>query len=383
MKLSSRSQTPPFYAMDVLSEAKELERSGRDIIHMEVGEPSHPAPRAAQERLRAEMAAGAGLGYTSGLGIPELRAEIAQLYRDRYGIELDPARVVVTAGSSAGFILSFLALFETGGRLGMVEPGYPCYRNVSAALGIEAVALPSTLEDRYQPTPALLDKARSLDGLLIASPSNPTGTMIDRERLAGLVAYCQAANIALISDEIYHGITYDAPAASVLEFTQEAIVINSFSKYWSMTGWRIGWMIVPERFVRTCQNLAQNLFICPSHASQVAALGALSPEGMAEVAPYIDDYAASRAALVAALPGMGFSGIAPSDGAFYIYADISGFGVDAQTFCQRVLHEAGVAITPGLDFDPVRGKSMVRLSYAQRPELIDEGIARMARMLSA
>ncbi len=382
MKLSSRSQTPPFHAMDVLAEAQELARAGRDIIHMEVGEPSHPAPRAAQARLTAEMAAGAGLGYTNGLGIPELRSAIANLYRKRYGIDLDPNRVVVTAGSSAGFILSFLSVLEAGDRLGMVEPGYPCYRNISSAFGIVAVPLIATLQDRYQPTPNLLDKAGKLDALLLASPSNPTGTTVSRERMQELVSYCADAGTALISDEIYHGITYGEPAVSALEFTQETIVINSFSKYWSMTGWRIGWMIVPDRFVRVCQNLSQNLFICPCHASQVAALGALSDDGMAEVLPYIEDYAESRQSLMTALPVMGFQGIAPSDGAFYIYADISGFGRSSAGFCREILHDAGVAITPGLDFDPVRGTQTVRLSYAQRPALIRDGIERMARLLA-
>ncbi|MEM8791419.1 MAG: aminotransferase class I/II-fold pyridoxal phosphate-dependent enzyme [Pseudomonadota bacterium] len=381
MNLSKRSETPPFYAMDVLAEAQALERAGRDIIHMEVGEPSHPAPKAATRALEDAIARGQGLGYTSGLGIPDLRQDIAKLYHDRYGLNIDPGRVVATAGSSAGFIISFLACFEVGDRLAMVDPGYPCYRNVAGTLGIEPVRLPATLQDRFQPTPEMLSAAGRLNGLLIASPSNPTGTMLDRDRLAELQAYCEAEGLILISDEIYHGLTYDSPAHSVLELTDEAIVINSFSKYWSMTGWRIGWMIVPERMVRTCQNLAQNLFICPAHASQVAAVGAMSAEGMAEVAPYIDAYAENRRLLMETLPRLGFTSVAPSDGAFYVYAGLGDLGDTSTAFCQRLLHEAGVATTPGLDFDPNRGDLTIRFSYAQNPPLIAEGVRRMQIML--
>ncbi|MEM9043210.1 MAG: aminotransferase class I/II-fold pyridoxal phosphate-dependent enzyme [Pseudomonadota bacterium] len=382
MKLSQRSQTPPFYAMDVLAEAQALARAGRDIIHMEVGEPSHAAPKAATHLLEAAIRRGDGLGYTSGLGIQDLREGIAALYRARHGIDLDPARVVATAGSSAGFIISFLACFEAGDRLAMVDPGYPCYRNVAENLGMEAVRLQSTLADRYQPTPEMLEGAGDLDGLLIASPSNPTGTMLDKDRLLSLCDYCEARRITLISDEIYHGLCYDSPAHSVLEMTDEVIVINSFSKYWSMTGWRIGWMIVPERMVRTCQNLAQNLLICPSHASQVAALGALSTEGMAEVAPYIDAYAQNRELLSETMPKLGFTDVAPSDGAFYLYAGIGDLADTSMDLCRRLLHEAGVAATPGLDFDPDRGGRTIRFSYAQHPPLIAEGVRRMQEMLS-
>ncbi|MEM9099827.1 MAG: aminotransferase class I/II-fold pyridoxal phosphate-dependent enzyme [Pseudomonadota bacterium] len=381
MKLSQRSQTPPFYAMDVLAEAQALVREGRDIIHMEVGEPSHPAPKAATDRLEAAMRRGEGLGYTSGLGIQELREAIAALYPLRHGIEIDPDRVVVTAGSSAGFLISFLACFETGDRLAMAEPGYPCYRNVAQSLGIEAVPLPSTLADRYQPTTEMLERVSPVQGLLIASPANPTGTMLGRARLLELVDYCADRGVALISDEIYHGLCYEDPAHSVLELTDEVVVINSFSKYWSMTGWRIGWMIVPERMVRTCQNLAQNFLICPSHASQVAALGALSPEGMAEVAPYIEAYAENRGLLIEVLPELGFTDIAPSDGAFYVYAGIGNLAGSSTDLCKRLLHEAGVAATPGLDFDPTRGSQMIRFSYAQNPPLIAEGVKRMQQVL--
>lgn len=367
--------------MDVLADARALERSGRDIVHMEVGEPSHPAPRAAQDALAGDMASGAVLGYTSGLGLPELREGIAEVYRQRHGISLDPERVVVTAGSSAGFILSFLTLFEPGARLAMADPGYPCYRNVSASLGLMPVRIEAGLDTRYQPTPTGLDAAGALDGLLIASPANPTGSMLPRAELQHLVDWCSAADVALISDEIYHGLTYGAPAVSALELTDEVFVINSFSKYWAMTGWRIGWMVVPERFVRSIQNLAQNLFICPSHASQVAALGALSEDGTREVAGHIDIYARNRELLTEALPELGFTEIAPSDGAFYVYARIPPSADDSASFCRLLLQQAGVAATPGLDFDPVRGHGTMRFSYAQETARIIEAVKRLRAFL--
>ena len=379
VKISRRSRTAPFIAMDVLGEAQGLEARGGDVVHMELGEPAHGAPRAAREALAAAMGQGATLGYTGGLGTPELRRAIAALYRRRHGLELDPERVVVTAGSSAGFVLAFLALFDAGERVAIADPGYPCYRNILGALGLEPVRLEATLAARYQPTPELLDAAgQPLEGLLVASPANPTGTMLDRAALAALAEYCAGRGMALISDEIYHGITYDAPAVSALELTDEVFVINSFSKYYAMTGWRIGWMVVPERYMRPVQNLAQNLFICPPHASQVAALGALSEEGEGEVAGHLEGYARNRAMLAEALPRLGFSDISPADGAFYVYAGVSRLANDSRDFCARLLAEAGVATTPGLDFDPLRGHGTVRFSFAQSPARIAEGIDRIA-----
>ncbi|HUF88276.1 MAG TPA: aminotransferase class I/II-fold pyridoxal phosphate-dependent enzyme [Thermohalobaculum sp.] len=382
MKISSRSRTAPFLAMDVLGEAQALEARGANVVHMELGEPAHGAPRAAREALAAAMARGAPLGYTGGLGMAELRRAIAGLYRSRHGIGLDPERVVVTAGSSAGFVLAFLALFDAGERVAIADPGYPCYRNILGALGLEPVRLEAELASRYQPTPGLLEQAGGrVDGLLVASPANPTGTMLDRAALAALVAHCARHGIALISDEIYHGITYETPAVSALELTDEVFVINSFSKYYAMTGWRIGWMVLPERFVRPVQNLAQNLFICPSHASQVAALGALTPEGEAEVAGHLADYAENRATLLEALPRLGFTDISPADGAFYVYAGVGRLANDSREFCARLLAEARVATTPGLDFDPVRGGGTVRFSFAQAPERIAAGVERLSAFL--
>lgn len=383
MRISSRSQTAPFIAMDILAEAQAIEARGSKVIHMEVGEPAFGAPDAARNALGAALIRGETLGYTSGLGLSDLRTAIAALYQRRYGIAVDPARVVVTSGSSAGFLLSFLTLFDVGERVAIADPSYPCYRNILGTLGLEPVRIEAELASRYQPTPEALDQiAGPLHGLLVASPANPTGTMLDRPALAALVGYCAGRDVAFISDEIYHGLTYEAPAVSALELTDAVFVINSFSKYYAMTGWRIGWMVVPERFVRTVQNLAHNLFICPSHASQIAALAALSEEGEAEVAGHLQQYARNRAALMAALPGLGFTDISPADGAFYIYAGISRLTNDSRDFCARLLAEAGVAATPGLDFDPTRGHASIRFSFAQAPEKIAEGIERLTQFIA-
>ncbi|MEO0823277.1 MAG: aminotransferase class I/II-fold pyridoxal phosphate-dependent enzyme [Pseudomonadota bacterium] len=372
--------------MDVLAEAGRLEAGGADVVHMEVGEPAFGAPRAARRALAGADAAGETLGYTSGLGTPALRQAIAALYRRRHGLELDPERVVVTAGSSAGFVLSFLALFDAGQRVALADPGYPAYRNILGALGLQAVRLPATLETRYQPTPEMLDAAAAhgpVAGLLVASPANPTGTMLDRAAQVGLIEACRRHGSVLIADEIYHGITYGADAVSALELTDDVIVINSFSKYYAMTGWRIGWMVVPRALVRPVQNLAQNLFICAPHPAQVAALGALSEEGEAEAAGHLADYRANRAGLTGALTELGFREIAPADGAFYAYARLPEGWTDSRAFCTRLLQEHHVAATPGLDFDPERGGETVRLSYAQSPARIAEGIARLRALIAA
>ncbi len=274
MKTSRRGAVNPFIVMDVMEAAREAEAAGRDIIHMEVGQPSTPAPRRAREAAAAAMAAGP-LGYTVSLGLPELREGIARLYRRRHGVEVDPARVVVTAGSSGAFVLAFLALFEAGDRVALGDPGYPSYRNILSALGVEVVRIETGDPDRWQPKPEDLGDS---DGLLVASPANPTGSMLGRDRLAALARACEARGAAFISDEIYHGLSYVGPAASALEVTDQVVVVNSFSKYWSMTGWRVGWMVVPPELVRTVERLAQNLFICAPHVSQVAALAALEAE---------------------------------------------------------------------------------------------------------
>jgi aspartate/methionine/tyrosine aminotransferase len=358
--------------MDVMEAARAAEAQGRSVIHMEVGQPGTPAPTLARAALSHAMEAGA-LGYTVALGLPSLRARIAGLYRDWYGVTLDPARVVVTAGSSAGFILAFTSLFDPGGRVAIGEPGYPSYRNILRALDLVPIGIPTGPEDRFQPGPMAL--TADLAGVLVASPANPTGTMLVRSELAALIDRASELGIAFISDEIYHGIQYGARAVSALELSDDVYVINSFSKYFSMTGWRIGWMVVPESHVRRIERLVQNLFICAPHASQVAALAAL--DATDELEANLAVYRANRALMLESLPKAGFDRIAPPDGAFYIYADVSGMAADSQALCEHILHEAGVAATPGLDFDPQRGRGTLRFSYAGATADIAEGLRRL------
>ena len=375
VKTSRRSRISPFLVMDVMEDARKLEVSGRDIVHMEVGQPGTPAPKAALDRLSAEISTGAPMGYTVALGLPELREGIARLYKTRHGIDLDPARVVITSGSSCAFILAFLALFDAGDRVALADPGYPAYRNILGALDLDVARIEATLATGFQPTPADLDGAGRLDGLLVASPANPTGTMLDRASLTALIRWCEANGTAFISDEIYHGLTYGADAVSALEVSDDAVVINSFAKYFSMTGWRIGWMVVPQQMIRTIENLSQNLFICPSHASQIAALGAL--EATEELEAHRTVYASNRQRLLNALPEMGFTDIAPADGAFYIYAGIEQLSNDSRDFSARLLRDAGVAATMGMDFDPERGHRTMRFSFARTEGEIEEGIRRI------
>ncbi|GMG84445.1 aminotransferase class I/II-fold pyridoxal phosphate-dependent enzyme [Paralimibaculum aggregatum] len=383
MTPSKRSDIPPFYALDVFKEALAAEAAGRDVIHMEVGEPAFGAPASARRRIAEALAGDSTLGYTSGLGLPALREAIAGLYQRRHGLVIDPGRIIVTTGSSAGFQLAFLSLFDAGQRVAIADPSYPAYRNILSVLGLRLVRIEAELESRYQPTPALLAEAGPLEGLLIASPANPAGTVLDRAALGALVEHCAGAGVTIIADEIYHGLTYGPAAPSVLEFTDEAVVINSFSKYFTMTGWRIGWMVVPERMVRPMERLAQNLYISANHASQIGGIGALEPEGEAEAASHMQEYATNRQALMAALPALGFSDIAPCDGGFYVYAGLGGLSADSRVFCAGLLRHEGVATTPGLDFDPVRGTGTLRLSFAQSPERIAEGIRRIRAYVEA
>lgn len=372
-----RSQIQSFIVMDVMQAAARQEALGRDIIHMEVGQPGTPAPKAALEAaaraLRTET-----LGYTLALGLEPLRTRIARLYKDWYGVDLSPSRVVVTTGSSGAFILAFLALFDKGDRIALPSPGYPCYRHILSLLDCEPVIVPCGPDTRWMPDAAHIaeaDNAGKLDGLLLASPANPTGTMLENERLAALCRVSRDRNIAFISDEIYHGLTYERPALTALQYSQDAIVINSFSKYFSMTGWRIGWMIVPEHLVRVVERLAQNLFISPPTIAQIAALGAF--EGMDELEANRRVYAKNRELLLNELPGAGFTSIVPADGAFYLYADVSAMTADSPALARRILDEAGVAVTPGLDFDEARGRSFVRFSYSGTTERMAEAAARL------
>ena len=365
LKVSQRAlDIPPFFVMEVMRAANEREIAKQAVHHLEVGQPGTSAPegalRAAENALRAER-----LGYTDALGIPDIREAVAKRYGDYYGLNVAPERIVATTGSSAGFVLAFLAAFDPGDRVALAAPGYPCYRNILSALGIEPVLLPAELSDRFQPTPALLDKALEagpLAGLIVASPSNPTGTMRDSKSFQELVAYCGAHDIRLVSDEIYHGITYGADADSALSFTQDAVIINSFSKYFSMTGWRLGWMVMPEDLLRVTESLSQNLYISPPTLSQIAAVAAL--DCSEELDRNVAQYARNRELLLEELPKAGFDSIAPADGAFYLYADVSHMTNDSDAFCRTILAETGVAITPGIDFDPDRGNRFVRFSFA-------------------
>ncbi len=369
---SRRGQVDAFIVMDVVRAAAEAEAEGRHIIHMEVGQPGTGAPAGATAAVARALAQ--PLGYTVSLGLPDLRSGIASLYRRWYGVELDPARVIVTSGSSGAFLLAFTALFDGGDRVGLGEPGYPSYRHILKALDLVPVGIPSRDENRLQPVPADLE-GLDLQGLIVASPGNPTGTMLDRAALAALMDVSAARGINFVSDEIYHGLHYGARAVSALEIGDEAYVVNSFSKYFSMTGWRVGWMVVPEDHIRTVERLAQNLFICAPHVAQVAALAAL--DCVDELEANRTTYAENRRLMLEGLPLAGFTKIAPPDGAFYVYADVSDLTQDSLAFSAELLREAGVAVTPGLDFDPVRGGRTLRFSYARATADIVEGLRRL------
>ena len=378
MRSSGRGKVDPFIVMDVVEAARAAEAAGRSIIHMEIGQPSTPAPDGARAALAGAMATDA-LGYTVSLGLPALRARIAALYRDWYGVDLDPDRVIVTAGSSAAFLLAFTALFDAGERVAMGEPGYPSYRQILKALSLEPVGIPTDAADRYQPRADAIPA--DVQGLIVASPGNPSGTMLDRAALAALIGAAAARGVAFISDEIYHGLHYGGRAISALEISDDIYVINSFSKYFSMTGWRVGWMVVPEAHVRLVERLAQNMFICAPHASQVAALAALDciPELEANRAVHAEN----RRLMLEGLPRAGFTRIAPPDGAFYIYADVSDLTDDSLAFAAEILDKAGVAVTPGLDFDPRRGARTLRFSYAGSSAQITEGLHRLQAFMAA
>ncbi|ACM01163.1 pyridoxal phosphate-dependent aminotransferase [Cereibacter sphaeroides] len=380
MRVSRRGAVDPFIVMDVMEEARRLEAAGRSIVHMEVGQPGTPAPAGARAALARAMEEGP-LGYTVALGLPELRQGIADLYRRWYGVELDPGRVVVTAGSSSAFLLAFTALFEAGERVALGEPGYPSYRQILRALSLEPVGIPTEARNRLQPVPADLEGVEDLAGLIVASPGNPSGTMLSKEALAALIAHAQARDMAFISDEIYHGLDYGTRSVSALEITDDVYVINSFSKYFSMTGWRLGWLVVPEDHVRRVERLAQNMFICPPHASQIAALAALDCTQELEANRAV--YAENRRLMLEGLPKAGFTRFAPPDGAFYVYADVSDLTSDSLAFAAEILEEAGVAVTPGLDFDPLRGGRTLRFSYARATADIVEGLARLEAFMAA
>jgi aspartate/methionine/tyrosine aminotransferase len=379
---SSRSQVPPFMVMDVMAAAARIEAGGGHVIHMEVGQPSAPAPRTALNAARAALEHGR-IDYTSALGIPSLRQRIARHYHESYGCTVSPERIVVTTGSSGGFILAFLSMFEPGDRIAVTVPGYPPYRHILTALGCEPVLIETSSENRHAlsgETLLSVHRKTPLKGVLVGSPANPTGTMMSREALTHLMTATESEDIRFISDEIYHGLDYAFPAVTAAELSPRALVINSFSKYFCMTGWRVGWMVVPEQLVRPIERLQQNLSISVPMLSQIAAEAAFA--GRQEMEIVKRGYEENRQILIAGLPQAGLSEFLPADGAFYLYADVSKFTTDSHDFARKMLEEAHVAATPGVDFDPVRGRSFLRFSYARSAAEMHDAVARIRRWLT-
>ncbi len=379
---SARSDVPPFMVMDVMAAAAAIEARGGHVIHMEVGQPAAPAPRSAIAAAKAALDTG-DIGYTAALGIPALRARIARHYAETHGVTVEPERIVVTTGSSAGFILAFLALFEPGDRIAVACPGYPPYRHILTALGCEPVMIGISAATRWSITvDALLEAHRRtpLKGVLVASPANPTGTMMRPDDLSRLIAAAEGEGIRFISDEIYHGLDYAFPAETAAKFSDNAVIINSFSKYFCMTGWRVGWMVAPDALVRPVERLQQNLAISVPTLSQIAAAAAF--EGRDEMEAVKHGYEENRRILVEGLPTAGLDKFLPVDGAFYLYADISRFSNDSFDFAKRMLEQAGVAATPGIDFDPVHGREFVRFSYAGSAADMREAVERIGTWLN-
>ncbi|GAB3101006.1 aminotransferase class I/II-fold pyridoxal phosphate-dependent enzyme [Isoptericola nanjingensis] len=386
MKVSRRSHVPPFAVMQVLATANERRAAGHDVLNLCAGEPSTGASDVVREKA-AELLRTADLGYTESMGVPALRREIAGHYRRWYDVDVDPARIAVTTGSSGGFLLAFLAAFDVGDRVALARPGYPAYKNILAALGCEVVELDCGPDTRYQPTVSQLMEAYyegGLDGLVVASPANPTGTMLPPAELAALARWCEEHDVRLISDEIYHGIAYstDVQQATAAMYTDVgAVVVNSFSKYWAMTGWRLGWLVLPDELVGPVDALAGNVALSPPALAQHAGVAAFSPAGYAAAAENVARYAASRAALLDRVDELGWRPVAPADGAFYLYGNVAGFrdavGGDSVTYCRRLLAEADVAITPGADFDVVGGGDWVRLSFAAAPDVVSRAVDRI------
>jgi aspartate/methionine/tyrosine aminotransferase len=377
LKVGRGAEAPPFIVMDVIAAANARAAAPGDprVIRMEVGQPATGAPAAAVEAAVAAMRAGETLGYTEAFGIRPLRERIARLYAERYGVAVPVARIAVTVGASGAFPLAFLAAFDRGDRIALAAPFYPPYVNILAALGLEPVLLEAGPASRYQPTVAMLAALDPPpDGLIVASPCNPAGTMLHAGELAALAAWCAARGVRLISDEIYHGLTYGEPAATAAS-VPGAVVINSFSKYWSMTGWRVGWMVLPEDLTRPVERLAQNLFISAPGVSQVAALAAFEAE--AELRRHLARYAANRALLLEALPKAGIDRLAPAEGAFYLYADVGHLTNDSAAWCARMLAEIAVAATPGVDFDRARGHRTVRFSFCGATADMEEAAERL------
>ena len=381
-KPSRRAAVAPFMAMDVLRQARRLEQAGRQIIHMELGEPGAPAPLLVREAAAAALRDGR-LGYGEAMGDAVLRERIARHYAEHYGVEVASDRVMVTTGSSGAFLLAFLAGFDAGARIGVVQPGYPAYANILEALGLRLAPIEVGAETRFAPTVELIEAAHRrerLDGLLLMSPANPTGSMIAPAELEKICAFCEDAGVVLVSDEIYHRLEYEGRAETALRFSQGAIVVNSFSKYYAMTGWRLGWAIAPASLARPMERLQQSLAICAPTLSQRAALAAF--DAGEELESIKRGYARSRSLLLRQLPRIGLPLFAPPDGAFYIYADVSHLTTNSARFCTDMLEEIGVAVTPGVDFDRARGATTLRISYAGSPEDVALGVERLSAWLS-
>ena len=382
--MARRAGIPPFYVMDVWLAAAERQRSHGDLVNLSAGQPSAGAPAAVLAAAEKALQS-SSLGYTVALGIPELREAIAASYADRYALGVDADDVVLTTGSSGGFLLTFLACFDVGDRVAIASPGYPCYRNILAALGCEVVEIECGPQTRYQPTAAMLAELDPpVQGVIVASPANPTGTVIEPAELAAIARWCEAHGVRLVSDEVYHGLVYPgAPQTSCAwETSRNAVVVNSFSKYFAMTGWRLGWLLVPSELRRAVDCLTGNFTICPPVLPQHAAVAAFTPEAIAEAEGHLHHYAANRETLIAGLRQLGLTRLAPADGAFYVYADVSDFTADSLRFCETLLADTGLAIAPGIDFDTVRGNSAVRLSFAGPSGDIDEALHRLGSWLS-
>lgn len=383
MSVSLRAGIPPFYVMDVWLAAAERARTHGDLVNLSAGQPSAGAPSAVRDAAVAALQQDR-LGYTVALGIPELRTAIAGAYEHRHGLAVDPDDVVITTGSSGGFLLAFLACFDAGDRVAIASPGYPCYRNILTALGCEVVEMPCGADTRFQPT---VDMLTALDppvaGVIVASPANPTGTVIPPDELAAIAGWCASSGVRLISDEVYHGLVYPgAPATSCAwETSREAVVMNSFSKYFAMTGWRLGWMLVPRELRRAVDRLTGNFTICPPVLPQLAAVAAFTPQSIAEAESLLDGYATNRTLLLDGLRAIGIDRLAPADGAFYVYADVSHLTTDSLDLCSKLLDDTGVAIAPGVDFDTVRGGAFVRLSFAGPTADIEEALRRIGGWL--
>jgi aspartate/methionine/tyrosine aminotransferase len=382
-RVAVRAGIPPFYVMDVWLAAAERQRTHGDLVNLSAGQPAAAASRPVRAAA-ANALANDKLGYTVALGIPELRTAVAASYLDRHGITVDPADVVITTGSTGGFLLAFLACFDVGTRVAVTSPGYPCYRNILSALGCEVVDVPCGPDARFQPTVEML---AALDppvkGLVIASPANPTGTVLPPEQLADIASWCEQSGVQLVSDEIYHGLVYPgAPKTSCAwETSREAIVVNSFSKYFAMTGWRLGWLLVPPVLARAVDRLTGNFSICPPTLPQLAAVAAFTPESIAEAEALVEQYTVNRDLLLRGLPTIGLPRLAPADGAFYVYADVSDYSTDSLAFCAKLLADTGVAIAPGVDFDTVNGGAYVRLSFAGPRSDIEEALRRLGPWL--